>query len=313
MNNTPLAPSHPSRLSPEQHLAVRRRFILSGESVGELTLAFPGSSSVAIKRALTPDARALRDALLVQPLTAEQFIMATDECLSDSAKAAEWYEKSRRFRDPVATFLAECTVADPKAEMLRDALWDCWCKWSEEQRMCSLTKGRLYERMRSIAPHAISDGYDKDGIAMRVFRGIALTPAAAQKYPPTPTAKIETPTIATAPVQAAAPVAMHVPATSRVVAPTEPADPSDVKAAPVVRANPFRVNAPCIRTERQPSQAEMEAWEFINNNRGDKPDSAVERAWLVACQLVGGKRDEDDFTPSDWAKVKDFAMRELSI
>jgi hypothetical protein len=82
----------------------------------------------------------------------------------------------------MASFIDECTTPDPKAEVLRAELWDCWCKWAEERRQPMLTQSKFIERLRQNAPHAIGDCYDKGGHKYIVFRGLSLERLAARKF-----------------------------------------------------------------------------------------------------------------------------------
>jgi chemotaxis protein histidine kinase CheA len=56
-----------------------------------------------------------------------------------------------------------------------------------------------------------------------------------------------------------------------------------------------------------------EAWEFVTANKGDNTDSAIEEAWIAACNEVGEDKDDDDFTNEEWAKVRDVIIRDLAL
>jgi putative DNA primase/helicase len=100
--------------------------------------------------------------------------------LPESSKRAmaEW----RRSNSPLASFIDECTQPDPQGFVVQDELWDCWSKWSEERRIAPISKSRFLERMRSNAPHAIADCYDKGGHKFSVFRGLNMERLAARKF-----------------------------------------------------------------------------------------------------------------------------------
>lgn len=90
----------------------------------------------------------------------------------------EW----RISNSPIASFIDECTQAEPKGEVVQEELWDCWSKWSEERRIAPISKSRFLERMRSNAPHVISDCYDRGGHKFNVFRGLSMDRLAARKF-----------------------------------------------------------------------------------------------------------------------------------
>jgi putative DNA primase/helicase len=81
---------------------------------------------------------------------------------------------------PTAEFILECT--DPNGEVLREELYEAWVAWSQEHGISHVTKSSFYERLRSAAPHAVGDAYEKDGRRWVVFRGISLQAWSARKF-----------------------------------------------------------------------------------------------------------------------------------
>ena len=80
---------------------------------------------------------------------------------------------------PTAEFILECT--DPNGEVLREELYAAWVAWSRERGIFQVTKSNFYERLRSAAPHAAGDAYEKDGHRWVVFKGISLQAWAAKQ------------------------------------------------------------------------------------------------------------------------------------
>jgi hypothetical protein len=258
------------KLIPEVTQSIRRRFLQSGESVAQLSVAF-NSPEPAIRRALGmhPKVQIVRQALDGQRAA------AIEECLSDSLKAAEWYEKSRLTLNPMASFLGECTESDPSGEVLKEELFDAWCKWSEERRISQIGKGRFLERVRSNAPYAISDTYEKGGHKFSVFRGIRLNGRI-----------VKTPA-------------------------TIPSEPSRLSEEASASAG-FALTAPVPTSVPCPTR-QCEAWEYVMEHKGGSSADNVLVSWLVACQTVGGNRLEETFTLADWARVRDMVIHDLNL
>lgn len=95
---------------------------------------------------------------------------------SSKEALAEWKIRT----SPTAEFILECT--DPHGEVLREELYTAWVMWSRERGIFQITKSSFYERLRSAAPHAVGDAYEKDGHRWVVFKGISLQPWAAKQF-----------------------------------------------------------------------------------------------------------------------------------
>lgn len=65
--------------------------------------------------------------------------------------------------------------------------------------------------------------------------------------------------------------------------------------------------------DRPTECSQVEAWEYVVENKGDNDDSAVEEAWIAACGEIGKDKDEDDFTDGDWAKVRNIVIKDLGL
>ena len=83
---------------------------------------------------------------------------------------------------PVASFLEECTDIDPQGEVTKSELFDCWAGWTNERRIMQITTSRFIERVRSGAPYATSETYEKGGHKYSIFRGMKLKAWAAKKF-----------------------------------------------------------------------------------------------------------------------------------
>ena len=56
-----------------------------------------------------------------------------------------------------------------------------------------------------------------------------------------------------------------------------------------------------------------EAWAYVAEIQGSISDSDLEGAWIASCAEVGGDKSEDQFSPKDWAKVRDFTVRDWDL
>jgi len=54
-------------------------------------------------------------------------------------------------------------------------------------------------------------------------------------------------------------------------------------------------------------------WDYVCNNKGDNSNTDIEKAWIDACTEVGGDKDEAEFTPTDWAKVRDLVIKDMAL
>lgn len=97
-----------------------------------------------------------------------------------SSKVAlqEW----RTTTSPLAAFLEECTDQDAAGEVQKTELFDAWSHWSSERKISTTSFSRFCERIRSNAPYAVSDTYEKGAHKFSVFRGLTLKEWAARKF-----------------------------------------------------------------------------------------------------------------------------------
>lgn len=58
---------------------------------------------------------------------------------------------------------------------------------------------------------------------------------------------------------------------------------------------------------------QLKAWDFIQKRKGDRDDQDIVDAWMAACESVGGDKEEEDFTPDEWAAVRDAVAKKLSL
>lgn len=56
-----------------------------------------------------------------------------------------------------------------------------------------------------------------------------------------------------------------------------------------------------------------DAWNHLLGVKGDTDDSTLAEAWMASCGEVTEGRDEDAFTPKDWAKVRDIVIKDLAL
>jgi len=121
-----------------------------------------------------------------------------------------------------------------------------------------------------------------------------------------PVVKPTTPAAVTPAPAAAAPVTTPAPAAAA-PAPKAP-KPAPKKAPPPPAAEKSTVVAAA-----PDACSQVEGWEYVCANKGDNDDSVVEGAWIDACKEVGGERDEETFTPAEWAKIRDITLRDLAV
>lgn len=55
------------------------------------------------------------------------------------------------------------------------------------------------------------------------------------------------------------------------------------------------------------------AWNTLMARKGTHDDTEVTDSFIKGCQAVGGETDDDDFTTTMWAQVRDFVLAELKI
>ena len=113
---------------------------------------------------------------------------------------------------------------------------------------------------------------------------------------------------AATPQPVAAPVAPPATPSAPAAATPAPKAPPKAKAKPAPVETPAEESAPAFPAETD----QLSAWAAVTaaNKSGD--DTKLQDAWIAGCQEVGGDRDEDDFTPADWAKVRDAVFVKLN-
>jgi putative DNA primase/helicase len=98
---------------------------------------------------------------------------------SSEAAKQEW----RTQTSPLAEFLEQCTDVDPQGEVAKAELFDAWEKWARERHSIRpISFSRFVERLRSNAPYAMSDSYEKGGHKFCVYRGLTMKAWAAKHY-----------------------------------------------------------------------------------------------------------------------------------
>ncbi len=91
------------------------------------------------------------------------------EPASMKASLSEW----RLGTSPLASFLHECTIVDPRGTVGQDQLWACWRGWALEHRIDVMTRTRW---INTLATHT------SVLTAGTTYRGISLTPGASRTY-----------------------------------------------------------------------------------------------------------------------------------
>lgn len=122
-------------------------------------------------------------------------------------------------------------------------------------------------------------------------------PAVAPASKPAPAAKL--PAAQTPAASAAAPATTPVPALK---SPSKPG-PKEVT----------EYNDPGPGPALPTTCDQMGAWETVQACKGTNEDSVIQEAWIAACAEVGGDKDEAQFTPSDWAKIRDVVIRDCAL
>jgi len=82
--------------------------------------------------------------------------------------------------------------------------------------------------------------------------------------------------------------------------------------APVVLP-PAVDESPDLSTGFPGECTQIEGWDHVCNNKGDNSDTDIEKAWIDSCTEVGGDKDEAEFTPADWARVRDLVIKDLAL
>jgi len=57
----------------------------------------------------------------------------------------------------------------------------------------------------------------------------------------------------------------------------------------------------------------LSVWNYLFEIRDDQSDQDVTDAFTAACHSVGGDKDEDAFTGTDWAEVRDTVISDLGL
>ena len=82
---------------------------------------------------------------------------------------------------------------------------------------------------------------------------------------------------------------------------------------PVPVLPPAVDESPDLATGLPGECTQVEGWDYVCINKGDNSDTDIESAWIDACTEVGGDKDETEFTPADWAKVRDLVIKDLAL
>jgi hypothetical protein len=168
-------------------------------------------------------------------------------------------------------------------------------------------------QLKTLEPDAIAALNAKLKIAPKAKPVAAPAKPAAAKPGKPPAATKPAAPVATAPAQSAPPVA--TPPVVPAPVPTSPTTTSPSNAAPKppkAPKKPAAPAAPVAEAKVYPAETtQMDAWNaaIAANPGGD--DTKLTDAWIKATQLVGGERDDDTFTPAEWAAVRDAVFVEL--
>jgi hypothetical protein len=134
----------------------------------------------------------------------------------------------------------------------------------------------------------------KPGKSASPTSAVAATPAASAS------ATVAAPSVA-APATSAAPAGAEP--VAKVAAPPKKAKTPPPPPAAVEESTEKGLPKECTRDE---------AWEHVCLNKGQNEDTVVQDAWIDATNEVGGDRDEDTFTPGDWAKVRNIVLKDIA-
>lgn len=61
------------------------------------------------------------------------------------------------------------------------------------------------------------------------------------------------------------------------------------------------------------TSTKLDAWNKVNEYKGDIDDAAITDAWVTACGEIGGDRTEDQFAETDWASVRDAVIKTCKL
>jgi len=58
-----------------------------------------------------------------------------------------------------------------------------------------------------------------------------------------------------------------------------------------------------------------DAWNDIQEKKGETDDSEINDAWIAACNEISGdgNKPEEEYTPTEWAKIRDVVIRDLVL
>lgn len=90
----------------------------------------------------------------------------------------EW----KLFNNPLASFLDECTTADPKGVVPRRMLFDGWNSWAGAKRLPVGTKSQFFNDIVTLATYVSQDSMEIGGRQEIIYRGLAFTSDAARRY-----------------------------------------------------------------------------------------------------------------------------------
>jgi len=107
--------------------------------------------------------------------------------------------------------------------------------------------------------------------------------------------------------KAAAPTAPRKAGRPRKAAVLPPPPPAPAVLPPAVDESPD------LSTGLPGECTQIEGWDHVCNNKGDNSDTDIQKAWIDSCIEVGGDKDEAEFTPADWARVRDLVIKDLAL
>jgi hypothetical protein len=163
------------------------------------------------------------------------------------------------------------------------------------------------------------DSKDISALSAKLKMGIKKAPAAPSKpVASKPVASAAKPAATAVPSAVAKSGATPAPAAPVAATPPSasvPSTPASAPKPPKGKAKKAEAPAPESPVEEAALPQECEqgvAWDYVCAHKGDNEDQVVEEAWIDACAEVGGDKDEDKFTPEEWAKVRDATLSDLA-
>lgn len=91
-------------------------------------------------------------------------------------------EEWRVTTNPIASFLLECTEADPDESESRDELYACWVGWAKEKRQVHVSKTEFWNAVPMQAPGVRTEAEPAGERNRVMYRGIKIVQDIARRY-----------------------------------------------------------------------------------------------------------------------------------